>query len=186
MNLSDLAQYSKSHIEKRLCAAMAKSGFMRSCCISEVYALPPTSFVKAIRQEYPDYSIVVVPQCRFGPDELMLLAGVDVKKNEYAFQQSNTYILDFMIAAFLGNNHQAFCVECDGHVFHNASKEQALHDRLRDRRLLMHGIPTVRFTGSEINADADLCVTEIERVCDEMFSPLMHIDAVRGKPCSRR
>ena len=49
-------------------------------------------------------------------------------------------------------------VECDGHDFHNVTKEQAAHDRRRDREILSdYFVSTVRFTGSEIYADAQTC-----------------------------
>jgi very-short-patch-repair endonuclease len=41
-------------------------------------------------------------------------------------------------------------VECDGHDYHERTKEQAAADRSRDRNLMLIGIPTMRFTGSEI------------------------------------
>lgn len=53
-------------------------------------------------------------------------------------------------------------VECDGHDFHERTKKQAARDRARDRALLAAGIPSMRFTGSEIWGDAYGCVTEID------------------------
>jgi len=41
-------------------------------------------------------------------------------------------------------------VECDGHEFHEKTKEQAQHDKARDRRLQELGWLVARFTGSEI------------------------------------
>ena len=41
-------------------------------------------------------------------------------------------------------------VECDGHDFHERTKEQAAKDRSRDRDLTMLGYTVIRFTGSEI------------------------------------
>lgn len=46
--------------------------------------------------------------------------------------------------------HVALAVECDGHDFHEKTKEQARRDKSRDRILISHGIHTIRFTGSEI------------------------------------
>lgn len=39
-------------------------------------------------------------------------------------------------------------------------KEQAAHDRARDRHLLKLGIVTARFTGSEIHRDAERCAVD--------------------------
>lgn len=57
-------------------------------------------------------------------------------------------------------------VECDGHAFHERTKEQAARDKLRDRELQRAGYKVFRFTGSEIYADAFLCATEVfEALC---------------------
>jgi very-short-patch-repair endonuclease len=52
-------------------------------------------------------------------------------------------------------------VECDGHDFHERTKEQAARDRERDRRLQAHGLQVMRFTGSEVYRDPIKCVVEI-------------------------
>jgi very-short-patch-repair endonuclease len=52
-------------------------------------------------------------------------------------------------------------VECDGHDFHERTKEQARRDRSRDRYLQSLGYKILRFTGSEIWADPDKCTDEI-------------------------
>jgi len=41
-------------------------------------------------------------------------------------------------------------VECDGHEFHERTKQQAAHDKKRDRDLQRQGYAVLRFTGSEI------------------------------------
>jgi very-short-patch-repair endonuclease len=49
-------------------------------------------------------------------------------------------------------------VECDGKDFHSSSEQQA-NDALKDVAALNAGIRLIRFTGSEINRDADGCVS---------------------------
>jgi very-short-patch-repair endonuclease len=44
-------------------------------------------------------------------------------------------------------------VECDGHAFHERTKEQAARDRSRDRAAQQAGHIMLRFTGSEIYRD---------------------------------
>ena len=51
-------------------------------------------------------------------------------------------------------------VECDGHDWHERSKEQAASDKSRDRLLLADGWSVLRFTGSEIHADPIKCAEE--------------------------
>jgi very-short-patch-repair endonuclease len=44
-------------------------------------------------------------------------------------------------------------VECDGHDFHERTKEQAAKDRARDRAVQAQGHIMLRYTGSEIYRD---------------------------------
>lgn len=62
----------------------------------------------------------------------------------------------------LAKEVEAFlAVECDGHDYHNLTKEQAAHDRSRDRALLIErDLITLRFTGSEIYRDSYRCANE--------------------------
>lgn len=52
-------------------------------------------------------------------------------------------------------------VECDGHDYHERTKEQAQRDRERDRLLQYHGYPIFRFTGSEIYKDPMGCTRQV-------------------------
>jgi very-short-patch-repair endonuclease len=52
-------------------------------------------------------------------------------------------------------------VECDGHDFHEKTKEQAARDKARDRYLTINGWHVLRFTGSEIHADATGCAFQV-------------------------
>lgn len=52
-------------------------------------------------------------------------------------------------------------VECDGHEFHEKTKEQAARDKARDRYLTTNGYKVLRFTGSEIYHDAKKCAIEV-------------------------
>lgn len=62
-------------------------------------------------------------------------------------------------------------VECDGHDYHERTKEQAKHDRGADRAFQRAGYRVLRFTGSEIYRDAEKCAVEV-------FS-----DLTRSTPC---
>lgn len=53
-------------------------------------------------------------------------------------------------------------VECDGHDFHERTKEQAQRDRSRDRAFQSQGMTIFRFTGSELWEDADDCAAQVE------------------------
>lgn len=59
-------------------------------------------------------------------------------------------------------------VECDGHDFHEKTKQQAARDKRRDRDLAAMGVQTMRFTGSEIWRDPEGCANEVyARMFDE-------------------
>lgn len=61
-------------------------------------------------------------------------------------------------------------VECDGHDFHEKTKEQAKRDKSRDRDLQAAGITVLRFTGSEIYNDINQCIIDIELVIKQLIN----------------
>lgn len=65
-------------------------------------------------------------------------------------------------------------VECDGHDFHERTKEQARRDKRRDRYFQSIGYKVLRFTGSEIWADPEACANEV-------FGELQRDDAWRNR-----
>jgi very-short-patch-repair endonuclease len=52
-------------------------------------------------------------------------------------------------------------IECDGHDYHERTKEQAAHDRKRDRAMTEAGIVVLRFTGSEIWKNPFSCAEQV-------------------------
>ncbi len=73
------------------------------------------------------------------------------------------YRVDFAFYAVAKGGVKKLVVECDGHDFHERTKEQARKDRSRDRRLQELGYQVFRFTGSEIHADPMKCALQIIR-----------------------
>ena len=59
-------------------------------------------------------------------------------------------------------------VECDGHEFHDRTKEQASRDRERDRRLQKLGYPVFRYTGADIWGDVFKCALDALKSLDDM------------------
>ncbi len=78
-----------------------------------------------------------------------------------AQEQISSYRADFTLTA---NGGARLVVECDGHDFHDRTKQQAAYDRARDRELLAMGIQTMRFTGSEIHHSPERCAAEVWKV----------------------
>lgn len=69
------------------------------------------------------------------------------------------YRADFLVVVDYGDICVA--IECDGHEWHERTKQQASADRARDRALLRLNVNTLRFTGSDIFHDADACAVEV-------------------------
>jgi very-short-patch-repair endonuclease len=59
------------------------------------------------------------------------------------------------------NSVKVVAIECDGHNFHEKTKEQAARDKSKDRYLTARGVTVMRYAGSEVWADAMKCVNEV-------------------------
>lgn len=72
-------------------------------------------------------------------------------------------IVDFLIHALDLNTNEwrQLIVECDGHDYHERTKEQAARDRAKDRAVTLKGKDQFRFTGSEIWRDPWGCATQV-------------------------
>ncbi|WP_378210037.1 endonuclease domain-containing protein [Anoxybacteroides rupiense] len=60
------------------------------------------------------------------------------------------YRVDIVIEVNFQGKKYLFAIECDGHEFHERTKEQALRDKKRQRELTAMGYCVIRFAGSEI------------------------------------
>lgn len=76
----------------------------------------------------------------------------------FAQVEHESYRLDFLVVDSTGAR---VAIECDGHDYHERTKEQARHDRRRDRALLIGGLACLRFTGSELFGNAMGCAAEV-------------------------
>lgn len=80
-----------------------------------------------------------------------------------------SYRVDFLLETHEDDRLiRSTVAECDGHQFHERTKEQAARDRSRDRTLTLKGYQVVRFTGSEIYNTPAHCVTDLLRVALNM------------------
>lgn len=74
-----------------------------------------------------------------------------------------SYRTDFFVSLYTaGYRRIGLFIECDGHDFHERTKEQAARDRKRDRDLQGLGINILRFTGSELHRDFDECMAQLD------------------------
>ena len=74
-----------------------------------------------------------------------------------------SYRLDLVMLAKIGRSRKIrrVAVECDGHDFHEKTKEQAARDKKRDREVVGLGLRLLRFTGSEIYKNPFHCASEV-------------------------
>ena len=78
-------------------------------------------------------------------------------------KQIGKYRVDFLVEGYYFEKPSRFSqiiIECDGHDFHERTKEQAGRDKKRDRELQALGFKVYRFTGSEIWKTDGRCVLE--------------------------
>ena len=75
--------------------------------------------------------------------------------------QIGQYRVDFAILIICTEGELRIVIECDGHDFHEKTKEQAAHDKARDRYLTDEGYRVLRFTGSEIWNKGPSCGDQI-------------------------
>lgn len=80
------------------------------------------------------------------------------------------YRVDFLLWFARGREVRGIAVECDGHNFHEKTKEQAARDKKRDREINVAGFPVLRFTGSEIFRDPVGCADQVkEALSDPLY-----------------
>lgn len=87
-------------------------------------------------------------------------------------QELGKYKVDFFVYVIRGPKSKEFIIECDGHDFHEKTKEQAKHDKERDRFLQSLGYPVYRFTGSEIYNNPLSIMFEIKDIVNKYLEEL--------------
>lgn len=124
----------QSPIEKRLADALLTDAALLEgkAPLFLMPGAPPPSFVSG------DTTLIISPQRPIG-----------------------AYRADFALWFCSSMKPVRMAVECDGHAFHEKTKEQAQRDKARDRYFVSRGWPVMRFTGSEIHADPAKCASEV-------------------------
>lgn len=83
-------------------------------------------------------------------------------KQEKIKCEDKTYRADFFISVEYKNQETInYVIECDGHEFHQKSKEQVERDNRRTRNLQKAGYNVIRFSGTEIYCNALKCAKEV-------------------------
>jgi len=98
--------------------------------------------------------------------KIQMELGIDVIEiaSQYRIEtEHKTYFVDFAIPVYdlRMRKGKIFIIECDGHDFHEKTKEQAQRDKVRERALVKQGCTVLRFTGSEIFRQPGKCASEV-------------------------
>lgn len=80
------------------------------------------------------------------------------------------YRVDFLICIHAPTAYRGIVVECDGHDFHERTKEQVARDKSRDREIQKDGFRVFRFSGSEIWKNA---IDRAAEVIDEIDNAIV-------------
>lgn len=104
------------------------------------------------------------------PIERRLLIHMMDKSHFYGTVQAQVACGNYKIDFGLTDNETGLklAIEADGHEFHQKTKEQAQHDKARDRFLTAQGWHVVRFTGSEIWREPERCAEEVGKIIDSL------------------
>lgn len=87
---------------------------------------------------------------------------VEIEKQQEIICEDKKYRVDFLIPVIYKNQeNKCFVVECDGHEFHQKTKEQVERDNTRMRKLQKCGYEVIRFSGTEIWHRPYKCAKEI-------------------------
>lgn len=81
--------------------------------------------------------------------------------------KAGDYRADFLVLLAIPNRRgglaiRRYVIECDGHEFHEKTKEQAQRDKARDRFFASIGARVFRYTGSEIFRNAGDLLRDLE------------------------
>ena len=87
---------------------------------------------------------------------------IEIEKQKEILCSKKKYRVDFFIPVIYKNQeNKCFIVECDGHEFHQKTKEQVEKDNTRMRDLQKEGYEIIRFSGTEIWHRPYKCASEI-------------------------
>jgi very-short-patch-repair endonuclease len=133
------------------CAVARECERLAKYCESPIEVMLGAAFCIRSDLGIPGFAVIVPPgQDHPKPGKHRLLIHP-----QYEWE---SYRIDFAFDAAWG---KTVFVECDGHDFHERTKEQAERDRAKDRRIQEAGITIFRFTGSEIYRDPANCAEQV-------------------------
>lgn len=85
--------------------------------------------------------------------------------------QKHRYTTDFALCVMPPGLGQLWvAIECDGHEYHDKTKEQADRDRARDRHFQALGWEVARYTGTQVNASAEWCARDVAHMVTSAYA----------------
>ena len=128
---------------------------------------------RAVLLELADVKAAVifgyVEKMGMSPIERLAFYSLEESSELYGFKVAcqhpiGPYRADFLVTfesyAHAFRHGEKIVIECDGHDFHERTKEQAQHDKKRDRYMQALGFRVYRFTGSEVYKSLGKCVVD--------------------------
>ncbi len=157
-NLHGLLELTESPIETAFLLALILCGREHFISIA-VDGHNPTSKYPfyTVFEGHRDRELLIQPQKSIGDyrvDFLLSYTGLERQKVESESPRPEDQWQDIRI-------DKKMIVECDGHDFHERTKQQAARDKGRDRFLQSLGYPVFRFMGSEIFRDSLASAAEV-------------------------
>lgn len=122
-------------------------------CESPIEQLYGLYFLDAYYRRDFSYELALIPQHEFKKEDI-------------------TIRVDFAIVGTINGRQFTLVVECDGHDFHDKTREQAESDRQRDRLLKSFGLDVIRFAGSEIYRSPRKCIEETIAVIEGIITKI--------------
>lgn len=151
MNNQEYIENTIEHMKQSyMCESVVKEHFNKEFPKSYMY----------YKKRFNDY----MEKCKSPIEKLMCAILFQTEAYFEVQEKIEKYIVDFLIDLTVGEDCNYIVIECDGHDFHEKTKEQAQHDKERDRFLQMEGYPVYRFTGSEIFNNPLKVLKEIEDI----------------------
>lgn len=148
MNNQEYIENTIEHMKQRfICESVVKTHFNKEFQKSYMY----------YKKRFDDY----MEKCKSPIEKIMCAILLQTETYFEPQEKIGNYTVDFLIEVY---EKKYIVIECDGHEFHEKTKEQAKHDKERDRFLQKEGYPVYRFTGSEIFNNPLHILSEIEEI----------------------
>jgi hypothetical protein len=163
LQIRDLQESCESPIELPMALALATAARHEGISVTFVFRSGESgdwlSEEWSGQSRWPDLALRIEPQAQLGEHRVDFSLTLDG-----SFRAPDGRVL---------RTSQRMVIECDGHDFHERTREQARRDRERDRRLQSFGFLVYRYTGQEIWEDVFTCAAQaIESITEPVMRGL--------------